>query len=240
MAIAAVLLQRQENCQYAPVAYFSQANNSAETRYHSYELEMLAVVKSVERFHIYLYGIKFKIVTDCHAVVFAINKANLNPRIARWTIRLQSYNFEIVHRHGTKMNHVDALSRVVAAIETVPLEKELYYRQLTDPQIQTLTNSLEEDNSDKFELIEGLVYRKFPDKSRFYVPESMMPNIIRVYHDNNAHCGVEKTVQGIIDTYWFPSMRQRVRIHIDNCLTCLLNNSSINVKEGEVQLEETL
>jgi hypothetical protein len=239
VAIAAILLQRQENGQLAPIAYFSQANNSAETRYHSYELEMLAVVKSIERFHIYLYGIKFKIVTDCHAVVFAVNKANLNPRIARWTIRLQSYNFEIVHRHGAKMSHVDALSRIVAAIETLPLEKELYYKQLTDPQIQTLTNSLEENNSDKFELIEGLVYRKFPDKSRFYVPESMVPNVIRVYHDNNAHCGVEKTVQGIIDTYWFPYIRKRVRIYIDNCLTCLLNNTSTNVKEGEIQLEET-
>jgi len=39
---------------WAPVAYFSQAINDAESKYYSYELEMLAVVKSVERFHIYL------------------------------------------------------------------------------------------------------------------------------------------------------------------------------------------
>ena len=44
---------------WAPVAYFSQATNDAESKYHSYELEMLVVVKSVERFHIYLYDLDF-------------------------------------------------------------------------------------------------------------------------------------------------------------------------------------
>lgn len=41
---------------------------------------MLAIVRPVERFHIYLYGMDFTIVTDGHALVFAVNKANINPR----------------------------------------------------------------------------------------------------------------------------------------------------------------
>lgn len=65
IALAAILLQKQANGQFAPVAYFSQATNDAESRYHSLELEMLAIVKSIERFHIYLYGAIFTIVTDC-------------------------------------------------------------------------------------------------------------------------------------------------------------------------------
>lgn len=64
------------------IAYYSQATNQAESRYHSFELEMLAIVRAVERFHLYLYGLKFVIVTDC-ALVYAVNKANLNPKIAR-------------------------------------------------------------------------------------------------------------------------------------------------------------
>lgn len=93
---------------------------------------MLAVVKSIERFHIYLYGIQFTVITDCHALVYAINKAHLNPRIARWTLRLQSYSFSVSHRPGTKMAHVDALSRIVASISLLPLERELEFRQLKD------------------------------------------------------------------------------------------------------------
>ena len=72
--------------------------NAAENRYHSFELEMLAVVKAIERFHIYLYGVKFTVITDCHAIVYAINTVNLNLHIARWTIRLQSYDFNVQHR----------------------------------------------------------------------------------------------------------------------------------------------
>lgn len=39
---------------------------------------MLTVIKSVKRFHIYLYGLDFAIITDCHALVHAVNKANIN------------------------------------------------------------------------------------------------------------------------------------------------------------------
>lgn len=56
---------------------------------------MLAIVKFIERFYIYLYGLEFTItdfiITDCHALVFAINKGNINPRIARWILKLQNY-----------------------------------------------------------------------------------------------------------------------------------------------------
>jgi len=38
---------------------------------------MLAIVKSVERFHIYLYNLDFTVVTDCHVLVYALNKVNI-------------------------------------------------------------------------------------------------------------------------------------------------------------------
>lgn len=83
IAFAAILLRKQESGLWAPISYYSQTTNKAEAQYHNYELEMLAVVKSVERFHIYLYGLQFSVVTNCHALVYAVNKAHLNPRIAR-------------------------------------------------------------------------------------------------------------------------------------------------------------
>jgi len=81
--LGGVLLQKQKTGTWSVIAYFSRSTNSAETRYHSYELEMLAIVRAVERFHLYLYGLNFTIVSDCNALVYAVNKANLNPRIAR-------------------------------------------------------------------------------------------------------------------------------------------------------------
>lgn len=83
IALAAILLQKQERGKWTPVAYFSQATNDAESRYHFFELEMLAVVNAIERFHIYLYGIEFTVITDCHALVYALTKANIKPQIAQ-------------------------------------------------------------------------------------------------------------------------------------------------------------
>ena len=235
-ALAAILLQKTEKNHWAPIAYYSQTTNQAESRYHSYELEMLALVKSVERFHIYLYGVNFTAVTDCHALVYAINKANINPRIARWTLRLQNYTFKIIHREAKRMIHVDALSRIISYIEPMPLEKELEYKQQLDPRLKIIADELQFRDDDKFELCQGLVYRKSPVSPKFVVPDSMVNNVIRVYHDNMAHCGIEKTIQGISANYWFPSLRRKVIDHIDNCLTCLMTNTSSNVKEGDMQI----
>lgn len=162
---------------------------------------------AIERFHIYLYGINFTVVIDCHALVYAVNKANLNPRIVRWTLRLQNYTFNIIHREGRRMVHVDALSRVVIAyLEPLPLERELELRQLLDPQLKNIAQNLEFPDNEKFELIDGLVFRKCMDKPHFAVPETMVNNVIRTYHDNMAHCGLKKTIQGISSNYWFLSL----------------------------------
>lgn len=69
LGLGAILIQKQNSGPWSPVAYFGQTTNNAEKNYHGYELEMLAMVRAVERFHIYLYGLKFTVVTDCHALV---------------------------------------------------------------------------------------------------------------------------------------------------------------------------
>lgn len=136
------------------------------------------------------------------------------------------------------MSHVDALSRIVAYHESLPLENELQYRQLLDDRLKNIAEKLEFSSDEKFELIEGLVYKKGPDKSHFVVPESMVSNIIRVYHDEMAHCGTEKTVQGIYSNYWFPHLRKRTQDYINNCLSCIMNNVASNAYESELQITD--
>jgi len=40
-----------------------------------------------------------------------IKNDDLPPRVARWAMALQEFEFKVEHRAGTKMRHVDALSR---------------------------------------------------------------------------------------------------------------------------------
>jgi len=74
-------------------------------------LEVLAIVKALKRFRVYLLGITFKIVTDCRAFMLTMNKRDLCVRVARWALLLEEFNYSIEHRPGKSMAHVDALSR---------------------------------------------------------------------------------------------------------------------------------
>lgn len=197
---------------------------------------MLAIVRAVQRFHVYLYGLQFVIVTDCNTLVHSVNKANLNPRIARWTLALQDYCFKLIHRPGKRMAHVDALSRSIAFVNQLPLERELEVKQLTDPKILDISRKLELENSDKFALVNGLVYKKENDNLRFVIPESMIASVIRAHHDEMAHCGFEKTIKGIERGFWCPSLRKRVYEYMENCLTCLMSNNAVNRWESDTQL----
>lgn len=121
LGFGAVLIQRGEGRKWHPIFYFSKRATEAESRYHSFELETLAIIYALRRFRIYLYGKEFKIVTDCNSLALTLDKKELNPRIgARWALELQNYDYKVEHRAGTRMQHVDSLSRSleVLVVET--------------------------------------------------------------------------------------------------------------------------
>lgn len=103
-----MLIQKTEEKQHV-VAYYSR-RTSCEAKYHSYDLETLAVVNAVKLFRHYLQGRKFTVVTDCNALKFPKIKPDLSPRVRRWWSYLQSFDFYIVYREGSRMKHVDCLS----------------------------------------------------------------------------------------------------------------------------------
>lgn len=142
--------------------------------------------------------------------MYAINKANINLRIARWTLALQIYDFKVTHRQGNRMVHVDAFNRCVGYVKQLPLERELEFRQLTDPRIAEINRELEFEDNHKFALIDGLVYKKENENPKFVVPDGIIPSVIRAHHDNMAHCGTEKTLRGIKKNFWFPSINKKL------------------------------
>ncbi|GFS88226.1 hypothetical protein TNCV_3149861 [Trichonephila clavipes] len=48
-------------------------------------------------------------------------KKELITRIARWALQLEEFDYEIEHRAGSRMKHVDALSRYPVRMESIPL-----------------------------------------------------------------------------------------------------------------------
>ncbi|CAF4951779.1 unnamed protein product [Pieris macdunnoughi] len=106
----AVLIQRQDRNPLV-IAYFSMRTSSTESKYHSYELETLAVVKAIKHFRHFLHGRSFKVVTDCNSLKASSHKRDLTPRVHRWWAFLQNFQFEIEYRKGNKLAHADFFSR---------------------------------------------------------------------------------------------------------------------------------
>lgn len=231
----AILLQRQNDGKLRPVRYLSKRTTDAESKLHSYELEMLAIVYAVEKFHVYLHGLKFKVVTDSDAVRMALNKKDINPRISKWALILENYDYSIEHREGKRMQHVDALSRcAVMVIEENTFELNLSIAQNLDPNIRKLKSELEVSESKNFELRNGLVYRKSNDKLLFYVPALMEQNILTLCHDNLGHFGFDKSYEYLSRAYWFPDAKQKVKNHIKNCIKCITHSSLSGKSEGSL------
>jgi hypothetical protein len=108
--IAAVLTQVHEGLEHA-VCYASRITSIYEKNYNAYELECLAVLFGLKLFRFYLLNNKFKLLTDNSAVQYLMNNKNVTGKLMRWSLMMQEFKFEIVHKPG-KMNKVaDALSR---------------------------------------------------------------------------------------------------------------------------------
>ena len=109
-AIGCVLSQIQ-NGQERVIEYFSKVLSKPERNYCVTRKELLAIVKSVNQFHKYLYGQHFKIRTDHAALKWLLQLKTPEGQLARWIERLQQYDFRIEHRPGKSHKNADALSR---------------------------------------------------------------------------------------------------------------------------------
>ena len=95
---------------------------------HNLEREALALVFGVRKFHQYIYGRHFSLVTDHKPLesLFYKKKATqpmAAARTQRWALTLAAYNYSIEYKPGPEHANVDALSRLPLPLSppTTPL-----------------------------------------------------------------------------------------------------------------------
>ena len=121
-AISGVLLLQEKRDHWRPIAYTSRRLRSEEPNYTEMERKTLAVVHALGVWKPYIFA-HFEVITDNQGVKHLSTKTNFSKREARWFDFLADFNFTIVHRPG-KENLVDTLSRSIANVEVVLLQKE--------------------------------------------------------------------------------------------------------------------
>lgn len=250
----AILIQKVDNKPHV-VAYYSKRTTSPESRYHSYELETLAVVNAVKHFKHFLQGRKFVVVTDCNSLKAAHRKIDLTPRVHRWWAFLQTFDFEVTYREGKRMLHADFFSRnhlperstrdrvQQKQINLTEISQNwLLTEQQRDDNIRDTTSKLENgelqsDVEKTYEIRAGVLYRKIQRNGRSrilpIVPKAFQWSVINHDHESVMHLGWEKTLEKAFQHYWFPNMTKYVRKFVDSCITCKVSKST----SGRIQAE---
>ena len=118
--------------QERPICFASRTLLPAERNYPQVEKEALAIVFALKQFHTYLWGqSNFRVITDHKPLLGLFNPNKPIPpmasgRIQRWSLMLQSYSFELIHRSGVTLGTADALSRLPlpSSNESIPVPGE--------------------------------------------------------------------------------------------------------------------
>ena len=115
--IGAVLSHKMPNGEERPVAFASRTLSSAERNYSQVEKEALACVFAIKKFHSYIFGRSFTLVTDHKPLLtlFGENKPispQASARVQRWALTLAMYNYQIAFKPTTAHSNADGLSRL--------------------------------------------------------------------------------------------------------------------------------
>ena len=115
--IGAVISHVLPSGEERPVAYASRTLTKSERNYAQIEKEALSIVFGVEKFHQYLCGRKFLLVTDHKPLTTLLGPKSGIPtlaaaRLQRWALLLAAYQYDIEYRSTEKHGNADCLSRL--------------------------------------------------------------------------------------------------------------------------------
>ena len=307
--IACTLSQVKEDNLEHPIAYYGRGLRDNEKKWSISERECLALLEGIRNFRTYLSHKKFLVITDHHALEWLRSNRQETGRLARWSLFLQGFNFEVKYKPGKQIPHADSLSRrnydkpvdqedldelcndspaiITAAVsdeklckqpcmvhfvydqednqsvcvsvldtELVDVSENMEGLALTDsfdvkqlqrqcdnfvPIINYIENGiLPQDQtqavkvcaeSQQYVLHDGVLYHKYERRSKglcrdqrlvkqLAAPASPRVKILRAYHDQGAHQGMDRTYASIRSKYFWPKMYSDILDYVNTCETC--------------------
>lgn len=230
------------------ISYASKSLSDVEKRYCQTEKEALALVWAVERFHYYVFGKDFFLLTDHRPLEVLFGpKSRPCARIERWVLRLQSYNYTIRYKPG-KVNIADPLSRlceenlnhepfdefaehyinnIVECAKPVAITlKEISDCSQNDEEIQIIKKALYNDSWDNVPLSYKIFQNEFCFAGsillrcdRIVIPKGLREKILRLGHE--GHPGGTVMKNRMRAKVWWPKIGDEIEKCVKQCLGCL-------------------
>lgn len=237
MGVGGVLYQLDNQGEEHPIAYMSQKLNSAQRNYSVTEQECLAAILSLKKFRGYIEGMKFTIVTDHASLKWLMTQKDLSGRLARWSLKLQAFDFSIEHRKGSANVVPDALSRVFLEeiiSSNTPGPIDLNHPEFQSTDYMALKRRIVDNQPRLPDLqIRGqhVYVRTQPRKGdvmadtycwKLWVPSGLTETVISNAHDPAlaSHPGVGKTIEKVKRLFFWPKMCSEIVEFIRRCQLC--------------------
>ena len=245
--LGAILTQKQQNGDWRPVSYGSRALTDVESRYSQTEREALAVLWACLHYHYYIFNREFTICTDHKPLLKLLsNKSSPPPRIERWILRLQAYQYNLVYIKG-KTNAADYLSRHPTNCNIEDNSSEHYLKYITTNATPKACNlediKLATQQDEELQAVKSAIVNSKWDKTNnhlkpYYpirhqlsiyegiilknqcivIPKCQQQSVLNIAHKN--HQGLIKTKSILREKVWWPSINIDIADLIKHCQAC--------------------
>lgn len=154
--VGAVLSHVFEDGKSRPVAFASRTLSEAEKKYSQLEKEALAIIFGIKKFHCYIYGRAFTLITDHKPLQQILGPTTGIPPIAaarlqRWAVTLSAYRYDLLFRKSADNAEADFCSRLPLPCvkdETQESEETFYSLRLASLPVSSkgIAHATEQDN----------------------------------------------------------------------------------------------
>ena len=230
IAVGAVLQQLSNNL-WEPIAFFSKKLSDVESKYSTFDRELLAIYLSIKHFRYFLEGRDFTIYTDHKPLTKTIfTKTERSPRQSRQLDYITQFTTDIQHIKGYDNVVADTLSRItnheINEINSTQFKIiSLHNAQEFDLEIKNIIQNNNSNSKFKLEKVEvplsdiKIWCDTSTSKNRPYIPNKFRKTVFHLLH-NISHPGIKSTRKLITNKYFWPKMNTDINHWTKICTDC--------------------
>ncbi|KAJ8724127.1 hypothetical protein PYW07_008107 [Mythimna separata] len=222
--VGAALNQRVDG-KLQSLGFYSKNLTDTQTRYSTYDRELLAIYMSIKHFRHMIEGRELTVLTDHKPLTFALTKKvspSDSPKRLRQLDFISQFCDNIKYIEGDKNTVADALSR----IEEITMPSLFDYQKLSELQkSDSELESLRKRDNLQFKLITmpntdiKIAYETSTDNMRPYLPKQFRELAIKTLH-NVSHPGVATTKRLVKSRYFWSNMNTDIKNFVKTCIPC--------------------
>ena len=245
------VLQQWEEGAWRPLAFYSRKLTGAETRYSTFDRELVAIVAAIRHFRFLLEGRSFAVWTDHKPLTYSLHQIQdaWSARRQRQLAYVAEYTSDIRHVPGVQNVVADSLSRppavagqppAVAAVAPPASTGPLSWRELADGQSTWAEmEELKKSAVLQLEVVNAQGVAVWCDMSTGVVRPLVAPgqrqHVFNSVHQL-AHAGTRATSRMLSSRFVWPHMATDIKELCRQCVACQRGKVVRHVKTEEEKI----